>query len=102
MKLYAKKKLEFVVEAACAPMIIDMLDKVGATGYTMVPNVSGKGVRGVRNDAHLSDVFSNVLIIVVTTKEIAMRAVDESQAVLEHYAGITTLSDVDVVRDEHF
>lgn len=102
MKLFAKKKIEFVVEAACAPMIIEMLDDVGATGYTMVPKVSGKGVRGVRNDAHFSGVFSNVLIIVIAAEDIAMRAVEASQNVLEHYAGITTVSDVEVVRDEHF
>lgn len=69
---------------------------------TVVPDVSGKGNRGVRDEAHLSDVFLNKLIIVIAAKEIADRIVEQSQALFENYAGIVVVSDVDVVRDEHF
>ena len=102
MQLYRKKKIEIVVEAACAPAIIAMIEAAGATGYTTIPNVSGKGNRGVRDDAHVSDVFSNVLIIVIAAEEIAHRIVDESQPLLQNYAGIVAVSDVEVVRDDHF
>lgn len=100
--LWPKKKIEIVVEAARARAIIGMIEQAGATGYTMVPEVSGKGARGIRDDAHLSDVFRNVLIIVIASEEIAARIVEASQPILEHYAGIVMVSDVAVIRNEHF
>jgi len=102
MQLYRKKKVEIVVEAARAPRIVAMIEEAGAKGYTVVPEVSGKGNRGVRDEAHVSDVFRNVMIVVITTSEVAGRIVERSQPLLEHYAGIVYVSDVDVVRDEHF
>lgn len=101
-RLHPKKRVEIVVEAARAPAVIEAIDRAGARGYTVVPNVSGKGNRGVRDEAHFSDVFRNVLIIVVAAEDIASRVVERSQALLEDYAGIVVVSDVEVVRDEHF
>lgn len=100
--LWRKKKIEIIVEAARARAIIEMIEKAGAKGYTVVSNVSGKGHRGIRDAADLSDVFRNVLIIVVAAEDIAARIVDASQSLLENYAGIVVVSDVEVIRDEHF
>ena len=102
VQLYRKTKIEIVVEAARARAVIEMIEAAGAKGYTVVPDVSGKGNRGVRDEAHLSDVFRNVLIIVIAAEEIASRIVEQSQALLENYAGIVVVSDVEIVRNEHF
>lgn len=102
VQLHRKKKIEIVVEAARARAITEMIEDAGAKGYTVVPDVSGKGNRGLRDEAHLSDVFRNKLIIVIAAEEIAERIVEQSQALLENYAGIVMVSDVEVVRDEHF
>ena len=102
MQLHQKKRIEIVVEASCAPAILEMIEATGAKGYTLLHDVSGKGNRGVRDDAHLTDVFRNVLIMVIAAEEIAHDIVSRSQPLLENYAGIVAVSDVDVVRDEHF
>ncbi len=102
MQLHQKKRIEIVVEASCAPTILEMIEATGAKGYTVLQDVSGKGHRGVRTDSHLSDVFRNVLIIVIAAEEIAREVVRKSQPLLENYAGIVTMSDVDVVRNDHF
>ncbi len=97
-----KKKIEIVVEAARARAIIEMIEKAGAKGYTVVSNVSGRGNRGIRDEGDLSDVFRNSLIIVVAAEDIAAGIVTASQSILENYAGIVVMSDVEVIRDEHF
>ena len=51
----------------------------------MVPQVAGKGVRGVRDEAHVSDVYRNVMIVVVAQPEVAMRIVERSQPLLENH-----------------
>lgn len=101
-QLWRKKKVEIVVEASRVPAITAMVERVGARGYTVIADVSGKGARGIRDDAHLSDVFRNMLIVVVASEEVVARIVDESQILLENYAGIVLVSDVEVVRNEHF
>lgn len=101
-QLWPKKKVEIVVEAARARAIIDMVERAGTKGYTVVPDVSGKGARGIRDDAHLSDVFRNMLIVVIASDEVAARIVEAAQPLLENYAGIVLVSDVRVVRNEHF
>lgn len=102
VQLYRKKRVEIIVEAARARAIVEMIDRVGAKGYTVVPNVSGKGHRGMRDEAHLSDVFRNVMIVVIAAEAIASTIVEQSQGLLENYAGIVVVSDVEVIRDAHF
>jgi len=102
MQLHPKKRIEIVVEASCAPKILAMIEATGAKGYTLLHEVSGKGHRGVRNDSHLTDVFRNVLIIVIAAESTAREIISQSQPLLENYAGIVTVSDVEVVRNEHF
>ncbi|MBC7136441.1 DUF190 domain-containing protein [Oceanibaculum nanhaiense] len=99
---HRKKKVEIVVEVARAPRILRMLTEKGATGYTVVPNLGGKGRRGMRGGADVVQVFDNVMIIAVTTEEIARAILTESQSLLKDYVGIVYMSDVEVVRDEHF
>lgn len=102
MPLARKKKVEIVVEAPRAEALIEMIERMGAKGYTVVPGVSGKGHRGVRGEGELSDVFRNTLIVVIAAEPVAQRIVEASQSLLEDYAGIVVVSDVEVVRDEHF
>lgn len=102
MHLHRKKKIEIVVDAVCAPQLLKMCERVGAKGYTVISNVSGKGHRGVRGDGDIFDIFRNVLIIIIAAEGVAQRIVEESQPLLENYAGIVYVADVEVVRDDHF
>lgn len=102
MQLHAKKRVEIIVEASCAPTILEMIEATGATGYTVLHDVSGKGHRGLRDESNLTGVFRNVQIIVIAAEAIAHEIVSRSQPLLQNYAGIVTMSNVDVVRDDHF
>lgn len=102
IQLYRKKRVEIIVEAARVRAMIEMIEAVGGKGYTVIPEVSGKGNRGPRGNADLSDVFRNAMIIVIAAEDIARRIVEQSQPLLEHYTGIVVVSDAEVLRDEHF
>ena len=101
-QLGPKEKVEIVVEVARAVAIIDMVERAGAKGYTVVPNVNGNGAVGIRDAADLSDVFRNVLIVVIASEGGTARMVHGEQPLLENYAGIVPVSDVKVLRNEHF
>jgi PII-like signaling protein len=102
MRLYKKKKIEIIVDSSCAPQLLKICERIGAKGYSVIPNISGKGHRGVRGDSDIFDIFRNVMIVVIATEPVVMRIIEESQVLLENYAGIVYVSDVEVVRDEHF
>ena len=102
MTLSRKKKVEIVVEVTRARQLLQAIEETGATGYTVIPNVSGMGHQGKRGDDDVLGVFYNVLIIVITTEEVAMKVLDRCQTLLENYTGIVYVSDVEVIRDAHF
>ncbi len=102
MTLSRKKKVEIVVEVSRARQLLRAIEELGATGYTVIPNVSGMGHQGKRGDSDIFGVFRNVLIILITTEKVAFKVIDRCQTLLENYTGIVYISDVEVIRDDHF
>ena len=100
--MFPKKKVEIIVESVQMKRMLDMIEASGGKGFTVIPEVSGKGHRGVRDEAHVSDVFRNVHILVIAAEDVAKRIIQNAQPLLENYAGIIYVSDTQVVRDEHF
>lgn len=102
MQTHRRKKVEIVVERARAPAVLERIEALGAKGYTMIPDVIGKGRHGLRGSSEVLDVNRSVLIIAIAGEETAARIVEESQALLRNYTGVIWVSDVDVVRGDHF
>lgn len=88
------KRLEMVVEKPTIPTVIKMLEK-HATGYTIVPNVTGFGAHGARSD----DI---VLLVTVTTSDHVDPILESVMPLLNGRSGIVMVTDVAVQRAEHF
>lgn len=101
-ELYPKKRIDIVVESTLAPDMMQMLEDQGAKGYTMISEVAGKGQRGIRNHGHVTDVFRNVLIITIVDEAMLDNILESANKLLVNYAGIVAVSDVEVMRDDHF
>lgn len=52
VKLYEMKKVEIIVRGEDLDFVSDLLDRAGATGYTIIHNLSGKGSHGF-HEGHL-------------------------------------------------
>lgn len=102
METHRRKRVEIVVERARAPAILARIRELGATGYTLVPDVTGQGRRGMMGGGEVFDTYRSVLILVIAGEEIARDILAEVHAMLEDYTGIVYLSDVEVVRADHF
>lgn len=102
MKLVPRKKVEIVVDAIAEQDVVTLVERAGATGYTVVPNVGGRGHRGIRVGHDIFDPAPNVLVIVVCAEAIADRIVEDAMRLLERRAGILTVTDVGVARGELF
>jgi nitrogen regulatory protein PII len=71
--MHARKRIEIVVEAVQAERVTDLLDRLGAKGWTMLPVISGRGRQGLRQGGVPGGVFDNVLILCIASAELAER-----------------------------
>lgn len=88
------KRLEMVVETHAVPLVVKLLQK-HATGYTMVPNVTGLGEHGER----AGDI---TLLVTVTTSDHVDPIINAVMPLLNARSGIVMVTDVAVQRAEHF
>lgn len=102
LTLHPRKRIEFIVEKAIAPTIIELIEHHGASGYTIIPDVTGKGRHGRRGGADVLSVYAMEMIIAIVRDDAAAAIVEAAQALLADYTAIVTVSDVGVVRPDHF
>ncbi|MBE9223416.1 hypothetical protein IQ215_11985 [Cyanobacterium stanieri LEGE 03274] len=98
-------KLVIVTEKLLLKKIAKIIDKAGATGYTVVA-AGGKGSRNVRSSGQptVSDTYSNIKIEVLTpSREIALKISDEvAENFFEDYSGIIYICEAEVLHAHIF
>ena len=98
-------QLTLVTEKVLLKKIAEIIDKVGATGYTVVP-AGGKGSRGVRSSGqpNVSDTYTDIKIEVLTdNREMAMEIADKvAGQFFEDYAGIAYICEAEVLSAHQF
>jgi nitrogen regulatory protein PII len=92
--LNTMKRLEIVLEHDQVDEVRGVLDE-HATGYTVIPNCTGFGHHG-RRDGDL------VLLVTVVTRDHADPILDQVLPLLSRRSGVVVITDVQVVRGEHF
>lgn len=101
-KMHPKKKVEIVVDASACDRMVRIIENAGAKGHTVIPQVTGKGHRGIRSGHDIFEDTRNVVILAIVPEPIAMRILEEALRVLETTAGVAYVSDVQVARDDYF
>lgn len=95
-----RKLLTVVTEAVLESSLVQDLDRLGASGYTVV-NARGRGSRGVRVGDWSSN--SNIRLEVVCDVDLARKISHHlKDKYYSDYAMILYLSDVEVLRPEKF
>ena len=102
MRTHPKKKVEIIVERPLLRAVLDLVDGLGATGYTVLPTEIGRGRSGTWKADDISGASDRVMVVVITSEELADRIITGAYELLESYTAIVLLSDVAVVRHDHF
>lgn len=103
MELHGKKRLEIIIEAPVLKRLIRALEQSGAQGYTVVPALAGSGREGGwSREGEITEVGRQVMVISIVDAARAPELVDAIHALLARHVGILSVSDVSVVRREHF
>lgn len=104
--LHHAEKVVIISEKIIAKGICEIIEKCGATGYTIVA-AGGKGSRNMRSTSDRASViadFANVKIeVIVNDKEMAEAIMNQiKEKFFKNYSGITYLEDIRILRPQKF
>lgn len=103
MKTYPKKRIEIMVETPLMKRVIGILDEREVGGYTVLPVLAGKGKDGAwHRDGLVGRAGTLVMIFCIVDETRVNELLEAIFAVVEKQIGIVTLSEVQVIRREHF
>lgn len=102
-QLYPMKEIRVVVPGDHKSFVTELFDKMNATGYTIIGNISGKGHHGVR-EAHFmfTDQESLVMIMTVVPEEKVEPILAGLRPLFSRHSGVMFVADVAVSRREYF
>src|SRR5262249_53239967 len=103
LTLHPMKEIRVIVAGEQRAFVTDLLDRVNATGYTIIGNVSGKGHHGVR-EAHFmfSEQESLEMIMTVVPEDKVEPILAGLRPLFERHSGVMFVADVAVSRQEYF
>ncbi|GIV23007.1 MAG: hypothetical protein KatS3mg025_0666 [Bacteroidia bacterium] len=87
-------KIEIIIDSVHVEKVLTLLERAGATGYTLLREVIGKGAQGVRPADEITGVFRNSYIITVCSEEVAQKVVESLAPLLKRIGGLCLLSEV--------
>lgn len=93
----AAKKVEIICDSVEVKNVIEILETAGVTGYTIIPDVIGKGERGLRRGDEITGVFKNSMIITACNPALIPKIVDAIRPVLKRFGGVCLISDTQYV-----
>ena len=102
LTLHPMKEIRVIVAGEQRAFVTDLLDRVNATGYTIIGNVSGKGHHGVR-EAHFmfSEQESLEMIMTVVPEEKVEPILAGLRPLFERHSGVMFVADVAVSRQDY-
>lgn len=103
METYSKKRIEIVIEAPALSKVLRVFDARKVLGYTIVPALAGSGHEG-RWESSGSVGESGRMLMVVSVldgSELDLVLSDLEQ-IIRSQIGIVLISDVQVIRRDHF
>jgi nitrogen regulatory protein PII len=102
MATHIRRKLDIVIESHLLGRVETMLEKAGATGWTVFQGHEGKGKHGIWREDGLVDAMQTYLIIAICTPEIAQEVLNGLRVLFERHSGVAYVHDVNVMRSERF
>jgi nitrogen regulatory protein PII len=103
LTLHPMKEIRVIVSGEHRAFVTELLDKVQATGYTIIGNISGKGHHGFRESHFMfSEQESLVMIMTVVPDEKVEPILAGLRSLFERYSGVMFVSEVAVSRREYF
>lgn len=103
MKTFPKKRIDIMVEAPLMSRMLALLDQQGVTGYTVLQAYAGRGKDGSwHRDGMVGRAGAVVQIFCIVDEARVDAVLEPVFQLVSKQIGIVTVSDVQVIRAEHF
>ncbi|MDZ4838364.1 MAG: P-II family nitrogen regulator [Candidatus Melainabacteria bacterium] len=103
ISLHSMKEVRVVVSGEQRSIVTDLLDRIEATGYTVIAITAGKGHGGVQESHFMfGGVESLEMIMTVVPEEKVEPILAGLRTLFSHHSGVMFVSDVAVSRREYF
>jgi PII-like signaling protein len=103
MKTYAKKRIDIMVEAPLLNRVLSILDELEVGGYTVLQALAGRGVDGSwHQDGLVGRVGSVVQVFCIVDESRLDKTLEPLFKLVSRQIGIVTVTDIQVIRPEHF
>ena len=100
---HAKKRIEMIIEAPALAQVTRLLDELDLGGYTVTPAEAGRGRHGSwRRDGLVGEAGRMVVVICILDAARLDEVLRPLFQVVSRQVGIVSVSDVMVVRSDHF
>jgi len=96
-----RKRIEVLTDKALAKRVTDAIERVGITGWTIVPVSSGKGREGAWREESVMGT-DKVFVLTIASEEKAQDFAESIAPMLDSLRLILTMWDVQVIRGERF
>lgn len=103
MNTFPKKRIDIMVEAPLMQRVIKLLDEQGVSGYTVLPVLAGRGKDGAwHRDGIVGRAGALVMVFCILDEARFEQVLEPLFGLVSQQIGIVTISDVQVIRREHF
>ena len=103
METLTKTRIEITIEAPILSRITHALDALPVTGYSVLPVIAGKGHEGAWNVAgQIGDAGRMLMVVCIVDPTKADTVLDAIFPIIRGQIGIVAMSDVRVMRADHF
>jgi nitrogen regulatory protein PII len=103
VQTFTKKRIAIVIEQPALNRVLEKLDQLAVTGYTVYPVIAGRGREGSwRADGMVSDAGRMVSVVCVCDPAKVDTIVEPIFKIVSRQVGIITISDCEVIRPDHF
>ena len=103
MKTHPKKRIDIMVEAPLMQRVLNLLDQQNLSGYTVLPVLAGRGKDGAwHRDGVVGRAGALVMIFCIVDDQRIDEVLEPLFKLVSRQIGIVTVSDVHVIRAEHF
>ncbi|WP_250125353.1 P-II family nitrogen regulator [Chroococcidiopsis sp. CCMEE 29] len=95
--MHAVKRIEIIANSFELGKILDGLKQAGVTGYMVIRNVAGQGLRGTSEDLDMT-MLDNVWVIAFCAPEKIKTTMEIIRPILNKFGGTCYISDAMEIR----